>query len=89
MTAKVNCIAKGYHSVTPYLVIKNASAAIEFYKSAFGAVATWLSGPHKTRSIGAIYSGESGAQYMFDMNATASSDAILFVEKTTAARKNP
>ncbi|MCG6157949.1 VOC family protein [Rubinisphaera margarita] len=27
----------GYHSVTPYLVIKNASAAIEFYKKAFAA----------------------------------------------------
>ncbi|HWX42574.1 MAG TPA: VOC family protein [Blastocatellia bacterium] len=37
MTAKVNYIAEGYHSVTPYLVIKGAAQAIEFYKSAFGA----------------------------------------------------
>ena len=37
MTAKVNYIAAGYHSVTPYLVIKGAAEAIEFYKSAFGA----------------------------------------------------
>ena len=34
----VSPIPEGYHSVTPYLVIKNAAAAIEFYKKAFGAV---------------------------------------------------
>jgi PhnB protein len=27
----------GYHSVTPYLICKNAAAAIEFYKQALGA----------------------------------------------------
>jgi len=27
----------GYHSVTPYLIIKGASAAIDFYQRAFGA----------------------------------------------------
>jgi PhnB protein len=27
----------GYHSVTPYLVVKDTAAAIEFYKRAFGA----------------------------------------------------
>jgi PhnB protein len=27
----------GYHSVTPYLIIKGAADAIEFYKKAFGA----------------------------------------------------
>ena len=30
-------IPEGYHSLTPYLVIKGASDAIEFYKRAFGA----------------------------------------------------
>jgi PhnB protein len=30
-------IPEGYHSVTPYLVVKGASRAIEFYKEAFGA----------------------------------------------------
>lgn len=28
----------GYHSVTPYLMIRGAAAAIDFYKAAFGAV---------------------------------------------------
>ena len=31
-------IPEGYHSVTPYLVMQNAAAALEFYKKAFGAV---------------------------------------------------
>lgn len=28
---------EGYHTVTPYLTIKNAAQGIEFYKAAFGA----------------------------------------------------
>lgn len=34
----VKPIPEGYHSVTPYLIIKGAAAALEFYKKAFGAV---------------------------------------------------
>jgi PhnB protein len=34
---KVKPIPDGYHSVTPYLIIKGAADAIEFYKKAFGA----------------------------------------------------
>ena len=34
----VSPIPEGYHSVTPYLILKNAAAAIEFYKKALGAV---------------------------------------------------
>ena len=33
----VNPIPDGYHSVTPYLCIKSAVRAIEFYQQAFGA----------------------------------------------------
>lgn len=32
-----NPIPAGYHSVTPYLIIKGAADAIDFYKRAFGA----------------------------------------------------
>ncbi len=28
---------EGFHSITPYLVVKGANAAIDFYKTAFGA----------------------------------------------------
>ena len=31
-------IPKGHHSMTPYLVIRDAAKAIDFYKKAFGAV---------------------------------------------------
>lgn len=30
-------IPEGYHSVTPYLVVDDAAAALDFYKEAFGA----------------------------------------------------
>jgi len=29
---------EGFHTATPYMVIRNAAAAMEFYKQAFGAV---------------------------------------------------
>jgi PhnB protein len=34
----VKPIPDGYHTVTPYLIIKGAAAALDFYKKAFGAV---------------------------------------------------
>lgn len=33
----VDPIPEGYHSVTPYLTVNNASAAIDFYSNAFSA----------------------------------------------------
>ena len=35
--AKVKPIPDGYHTVTPYLVLDDCAAAIDFYKKAFGA----------------------------------------------------
>lgn len=35
--AKVNYVPAGYHTVTPYITVRNCSQAIEFYKKAFGA----------------------------------------------------
>jgi len=37
MSGKVKPIPDGYHTATPYLVVKGAAKAIEFYKNAFGA----------------------------------------------------
>lgn len=34
----VKTIPEGYHSVTPYLIVRGGGDAIEFYKKAFGAV---------------------------------------------------
>jgi len=35
--SSVKAIPDGYHGATPYLTVKNASGAIDFYKKAFGA----------------------------------------------------
>lgn len=35
--AKVRPIPKGFHAITPSIVVKDAEKAIEFYKKAFGA----------------------------------------------------
>src|SRR5215207_5276565 len=37
MAKKVQAIPKGYHTVTPSLVVAGAAAAIDFYKKALGA----------------------------------------------------
>lgn len=37
MAATAKPIPEGYHSITPYLCIKGAADAIEFYRKAFGA----------------------------------------------------
>jgi len=34
----VQAIPAGYHNITPYLMVRNAAAAIDFYKKAFNAV---------------------------------------------------
>jgi erythromycin esterase-like protein len=53
-----------------------------------GPVAEWLSAEHPTRSIGAVYSESSPNAYMVKQVTPQAFDALLFVEKTTAARKN-
>ena len=38
MAEKVSPIPEGYRTVTPYLVVKGAAGALDFYAKAFGAV---------------------------------------------------
>lgn len=38
--SKVSYIPKGYNSVTPYLIVKDAARAIDYYKKVFGATET-------------------------------------------------
>jgi PhnB protein len=40
MTTQGNPIPKGYNTLTPYINVKNAEAAIKFYENAFGAKET-------------------------------------------------
>jgi len=45
--ANVKPIPEGYHTVTPYLFVKGAADAIEFYKNIFGAkVVVQMPGPN-------------------------------------------
>ncbi len=53
-------VPKGYHSVTPYLVVDDAKRAIEFYKRAFGAQETArMDGPHGKIAHAEIRIGDS------------------------------
>jgi len=64
--------------------------AIDLRKVPKGSPAeTWFSQSHKSRNIGAMYATEMDNQFLIDMKAPDSFDVLLFVEKTTAARKNP
>ena len=38
--SKVSYIPKDYNSITPYLIVKDAARAIEYYKKVFGATET-------------------------------------------------
>ena len=40
MAAKVSYIPKDYNSVTPYLIVRGAAQAIDYYKKVFGATET-------------------------------------------------
>jgi PhnB protein len=37
MTTNIKSIPEGYHTLSPYLTVRGASDALEFYKKAFGA----------------------------------------------------
>ena len=54
-----------------------------------GLVANWFSEPRATRSIGAGYGEEFAAEFWAHQITPKIYDALLFVEKTTAARPLP
>jgi PhnB protein len=58
--SKVNYIPEGYNTVTPYLVIKGAAKAIDYYKNVFGAnVVVRMDGPHGTVGHAELQIGNS------------------------------
>ena len=60
MAVKVRPIPEGYHSVTPYLVVKGAAKAIDFYKKVFGAREKFrMDGPGGTVAHAEIEIGDS------------------------------
>ncbi len=52
MNKNVQPIPKGFHTLTPYLAIKGAAQAIEFYKKAFNAVERFRMPAPNGKSIG-------------------------------------
>ena len=53
-------IPQGYHSVTPYMVLRDAAKAIDFYKKAFGAVEKFrMAGPDGKIGHAEIQIGDS------------------------------
>jgi PhnB protein len=36
--SKVRPVPEGYHTASPYLIVSNAAAALEFYRNVFGAI---------------------------------------------------
>jgi len=58
--SKVSPIPQGFHSVTPYLVIKGAAQAIDYYKKIFGAVeVVRMNGPGGTVGHAELQIGDS------------------------------
>jgi PhnB protein len=48
----VKPVPEGYHAVTPYLIIRGANQAIDFYKQAFGAVEVFRMADPSSNKIG-------------------------------------
>lgn len=60
MAGKVRPIPEGYHAITPYLVVKGAARAIDFYKKVFGAREKFrMDGPGGTVAHAEIEIGDS------------------------------
>lgn len=60
MAKKVKPIPDGYSTVTPYLYIKGAANAIDFYKKAFAATERFrMNGPNNTVGHAEIQIGDS------------------------------
>lgn len=75
MKNKVKPIPDGFHSATPYLVVKGAAAAIDFYKKAFGAKELFrMAGPDGKLMHAEITIGDS---------------RIMLADEAPAASKGP
>ena len=60
MSAQIKPIPDGFHSITPYLTVKGAAAALDFYKRAFGATERFrMGGPDGLIGHAEIVIGDS------------------------------
>jgi PhnB protein len=98
MKNKVKAVPDGYHTVTPYLTVRGAASAIDFYKRAFGATELFrMPGPdnkvmHAEITIGnsrvmlADESAAAGSQSPQALNGTPAG-IFLYVEDVDATFK--
>jgi len=97
MEPQIKAIPEGYHSLTPYLMVSDASGAIEFYVKAFGATEIFrIQAPNGKVQHCALRIGDSIimlADELPNMSATnPASNArpfslLLYVEDVDAAFK--
>jgi PhnB protein len=60
MAGQVKPVPEGYHSITPYLMVKGGAQALDFYVKAFGAeVTVRMDSPDGTLGHGEIRIGDS------------------------------
>lgn len=58
--APVKAIPRGYHSITPYLIVKGGAKALDFYAKAFGATELFrMPGPNGTIGHAEMKIGDS------------------------------
>lgn len=70
-------IPEGYHSVTPYLMVKGAAQAIDFYKKAFGATEIMrFPGPNNTVAHAEIKIGDSPIMLADETDANRSPQSV-------------
>jgi erythromycin esterase len=60
-------------------------AAFDLRTAPAGVVKRWLGAPHRTRDIGASFTTEANMDGVFELSA--SYDAVIFVDHTSAARR--
>jgi PhnB protein len=90
----VKPIPEGYHTITPYLYLQDASKAIDFYKKAFGAKERMrLPGPNNTVGHAELEIGDSIVMLAENPDRSprklkgASSSFVLYVNDVDTAFK--
>ena len=66
-----------------------AEAGIPMFALDLRTAPAWFREAQRSRSIGAIFTESNAAQFIATYSPAEAFDVLLFVAKTTAARKNP
>jgi len=66
-----------------------AESAIPIFALDLRQAPAWFMKPHDSRQIGAVYPENDPYAHLANIVAPEAYDAILFIDQTTAARKNP